>query len=77
MLMGNGIADVRDLSWNEEYFNFTTPYYQKNDQYPIGPQITFTSDPMDENGNISNIKISASLEPAEVYGIAFELDYEY
>jgi len=73
---GNGIIDEDDLTWNKEYYWFTNPYYHKDEQFPQGPEIYLTSNPMMANGAIRSINVNAGIPLQNVLGMAYELDFD-
>lgn len=73
---GDGQVDWEDLDRNLVHFLYTTPFYTKNDQYPLGPHLRISADPLNEMGELRNFKISAETEIDNVLGIAYELEYD-
>jgi hypothetical protein len=73
---GDGQVTIEDLERNEIHFLFTNPYYIKKDTFPLGPEISITSFPMDTNGDIRRIDIKAQMDIPNVLGMAFELEFD-
>jgi len=73
---GNGKIDLNDLTINEDHFRLTNRFYQKNDQYPEGPEIVLAANPMMSNGRITNIFVKAGVELQNILGLAFEIDFD-
>ena len=73
---GDGKVDMEDLDRNLIHFLYTTPFYTANDQYPPGPHLRISADPLNEMGELRNFKISVEAEIDNVLGIAYELEYD-
>jgi len=74
---GDGRIDFVDLERNENHFLLTNPYYIKNDQYPIGPELTITANPeFNTDGRIRNVYVLANQDMLNVTGLAFEFEYD-
>ena len=73
---GNGTVDEHDLTYNISNYLNTTPTYHQNDVYPVGPELAIVSEPMDQDGNIGFIRVVSQVPLHNVYGIAFELEFD-
>jgi Secretion system C-terminal sorting domain len=73
---GNGTIDELDLELNLSHFLNKTQGYISNDRYPGGPELVILSDPMDSQGNIGNIRVMSRRPLKDMYGIAFELEFD-
>jgi hypothetical protein len=73
---GNGAVNMSDLNMNLANFSKTTTDYKANDKYPGGPELVILSDPMDSDGNIGNIRVMSRRPLKDMYGIAFEFEFD-
>ena len=73
---GNGMVDQQDLKFNLSNYFKTTPDYLENNKYPVGPELAIVSEPMNEEGDIGFVRVISQLPLNDVYGIAFELEFD-
>jgi hypothetical protein len=73
---GDGIIGKIDLQYNLNNFFNTTPDYIVNDRYPAGPELVIVSDPMEEDGDIGNLRVMSRRPLKDMYGISFELEFD-
>jgi hypothetical protein len=73
---GNGTINELDLELNLSHFLNKTQGYISNNRYPGGPELVILSDPMNSQGNIGNIRVMSRRPLKDIYGIAFELEFD-
>lgn len=73
---GSGYIDEGDLDVNVFNFLMTNESYVRDDQYPVGDELVITSMPLDLSGNIRRLAISANKDIHNVFGLAFELEFD-
>ncbi len=73
---GDGHVDMEDLDRNTKHFSLTNPYYQSASNYPPGPHLVLSAQPINENGEIRNFRIKAGIELHDVLGLAYEIEFD-
>ena len=73
---GNGLINFDDLERNTKHFLFTHDHYVPDNQYPVGPEILLTSDPINASGGISRFSITTNVDLDQIHGLAYELEFD-